>query len=99
METSGERLDLERKRKELELRVEELEQSSSAHDDDYEALSREAERVTRELVKTKLDLAELSEKHVIIRHELYKAREGLAQCQAQATESVAVASDRHRRRR
>lgn len=99
METSGERLELEQKRKELEVRVAKLQHSTIERDDSYELLNREAQRVTQELVKTKLELAELSEQHIIVRHELYLVKEEHIQLQHQTSKTETVASDQRRRRR
>lgn len=75
METSGDHMDLERRRKELELEVEEIRRSYASREKNQDASASDAEPFMEELVKTKVQLAELSEKHIILRRDLYKARE------------------------
>lgn len=76
METSGDRMDLERERKELEKELRHTRESSRA-DSLILAETRACDggALMQELVKTKLELAQLSEKHVVTRRDLFKAKE------------------------
>lgn len=71
METSSDRMDLEKIRNQLEVELKEvrdqLQKAGSLDDDDG--------RVMTELIEAKVSLAELHESYTVTRHELYKSRE------------------------